>query len=172
MAKAKQKEKVKKQRDEIHGITIGNNIPHVLASELAAIRHPALRKDFLRRYAEGQLLQYELEAKEKQGRGPIVALVDISKSMDIQTPTGRRIDMATAIALALVDTASRQKRQAAVVFFNSSVQRTIEFKPGEKDLAKFIEVGTYGTSGGTDYSPALVEAMRLIKTTILSGFIN
>lgn len=160
LAKAKQKTKIKKQRDEIHGIQIGNDIPHILPAELATIRHPALRKDFLRRYAEGELLQYELQAKEKQGRGPLVALVDVSYSMK-----GERIDMASAIALALVDTASRQKRQAAVVFFDTEIKKTFEFKPGEKDLQKFIEIGTFDVGGGTDYEPALTEAQRMIGTT-------
>ncbi len=158
LARAKQRGKVKKGRDEIHSITVGNELQHLLPAELAALNHPARRLDFMRRYTEGQLLQYDLKSKEPQGRGPMVVLVDVSGSM-----SGQRIEWAIATALALVDTAQRQKRHAAVVFFNTQVMGQHHFKPHEKDAEKLAAVATMGVSGGTDYWPAFLVGLALIK---------
>jgi len=150
LARAKQKEKIKRDRDETHGITLGSDLSHILPVELAAIKNPLRKKDFYRRYTEKQLLQYELKVKEKQGRGPIICAVDISGSMG-----GQPLDWATAVALALVDTAARQKRQSAVIFFDTQVKKVIEFKPGERDLNKYADMASTGAAGGTAFDPPL-----------------
>jgi uncharacterized protein with von Willebrand factor type A (vWA) domain len=150
LAKAKYDQRVKKNRDEIHSITIGNDLGRVLPAELAALKNPVRRRDFQRRFLEGQLLQYELQANEPQGKGPMIALVDISGSM-----SGHPLNWAIAVALGLADTAARQKRQTAVVFVDTRVLKVIEFAPGERDPQKYIDMASTGTAGGTDYVPAL-----------------
>ena len=158
LARAKQKDKVKKDRDEIHSIKLGNDLEHVLPQELSALRHPVLKLDFYRKYNEKALLQYDLKVKEKKGRGPIVCLVDISGSM-----SGQPLDWAVAIALGLADTATRQKRKCKIVFFDTQIQRVVEFNAGEKDIHKIMEIASIGSAGGTDYKPALVEARESIE---------
>ncbi|MGB9661366.1 MAG: VWA domain-containing protein [Moorellaceae bacterium] len=157
LAKTRQKEKLKKERDELHGITIGADLGRVLPAELAMLRHPLRRLDFYRRFTEKQLLQYELRTREPQGRGPMIVLVDASGSM-----YGHKMDWASAVALALVDTAIRQKRRAAVIHFNTQIIQEVEFELGKKELEKFISVATVGSSGGTDYTPPLLRAVELI----------
>lgn len=158
LARAKQKEKIKRDRDEICGVTSGNDLPRILPVELANLRHPVMRLDFLYRYRQAQLLQYEVKTKEKMGRGPIICAVDISGSM-----SGQPLDWAIATALALVDTAARQKRQSAVVFFDTQVKKVIEFKPGERDLNKYADMASTGAAGGTAYNPPLNWATDKIK---------
>lgn len=158
LARASQREKVKKERDEIYSITVGGELAHTLPVELATLRHPILKLDFYRRFTEKQLLQYELEHKEKLGKGPIVALVDISGSM-----SGGRLEWAIACAMALADTASRQKRHFHIAFFNTKVKKEISFSPKEKNVQKLLEIATIGAHGGTDYSPALDKAMEVIS---------
>jgi uncharacterized protein with von Willebrand factor type A (vWA) domain len=158
LARARQKQKVKRTRDEIHSVTLGSDLGHVLPQELALLRHPVFKKDFRRRFVEGGLMQYELEANEPKGRGPIMALIDISGSM-----SGERLEWAIATALALVDTAARQKRKAAVVFFNTRIVKEVHFEPHERSMEKFLEVATMGTSGGTSYEPALMRGLELIQ---------
>ena len=158
LARAKQKDKVKKQRDEVHSIKTGSDIEHVLPQELAALRHPTLKLDFYRKYNEKALLQYDLKAKEPKGRGPIIALVDISGSM-----SGQPLDWAVAVALGLVDTAARQKRRSKVIFFDTEVKKEVEFAAGEKNINKILDIAETGAHGGTNYEPALSAAQKTIE---------
>lgn len=159
LARAKQKDKVKKNRDEIHSIKLGNDLTHVLPQELASLRHPVLKMDFYRKYTEKALLQYDLKVNEPQGRGPIVCCIDISTSM-----RGQPLDWAIATALSLVDTAARQKRRSKVIFFDTEVKKEIEIAPGERDIHKIMDIAQTGVSGGTDYEPALKAAKETIET--------
>lgn len=158
LARARQKQKVRLQRDEAHSITQGADLARVLPAELAALRHPLRRLDFYRRLTERQVLQYDLQAREPQGRGPIIALVDVSGSMN-----GQPLDWAVSTALALLDTATRQKRRFAVAFFDTEIKREVQFEPGERNAQKILDVATMGVAGGTDYVPALTRAMELIQ---------
>jgi uncharacterized protein with von Willebrand factor type A (vWA) domain len=157
LARSKQKDKVKKERDEIHSIKTGADLEHVLPQELAALRHPTLRLDFYRKYTERSLLQYDLKTREPKRRGPIIACIDISGSM-----SGQPLDWAIAVALGLVDTATRQKRRSKVIFFDTQVKKEIEFKPGERDIHKIMDIAETDTAGGTDYEPALLAAQKTI----------
>lgn len=159
LARSKQKDKVKKERDEIHSIKTGNDLEHVLPQELANLRHPILKLEFYRKYSERALLQYDLKTREPKGRGPIVALIDISGSMN-----GQPLDWAIATALALVDTAARQKRRSKVIFFDTEVKKEVEFGPGERDIHKIMNIAQTGTAGGTAYEPALMAAKKDIET--------
>lgn len=157
LARSRQKQRIQHERDELHSITIGNDLAHVLPAELAMLRHPLRRLDFYRKFTEGQLLQYELTARKSQGHGPMVALIDCSGSMQ-----GDPLDWAIAVALALIDTAARQKRRAAVLFFDTRVLKEIRFEPGERDTAKVLDMAETGVAGGTDYMPALNRAFEII----------
>jgi uncharacterized protein with von Willebrand factor type A (vWA) domain len=159
LARARQKHKVNRGRDEIHGITLGRDIGRLLPAEMAALTDPVRELDFYRRYNERSLLQYELKSKEKLGRGPMVVLVDISGSM-----SGQPLDWAIAVSLALADTAARQKRQTLIAFFNTRIIKAVEFAPGEKNIDKLVDISTVGASGGTDYTPALELALDKIRS--------
>jgi uncharacterized protein with von Willebrand factor type A (vWA) domain len=164
LARAKQKSKVKKGRDDIHSITLGNDLEHILPTELGALSHPLRNLDFKRRYTEGQLLQYDLQGKEKVGRGPMVANVDVSGSMtDRMSDGSTRLDWAVSIALALVDTATRQKRKSRITFFNGNIVNTVEFLPGERNVEKMLQVATTGASGGTNFKYPLEDSVRTIE---------
>lgn len=173
LAHAKASEKVKSRSDEIHSIELSGDISRMLPSELAAgLASPSRerRLDFYRRFAEGQILSYELMADEKQAKGPIVAAIDCSASM-----SGHNMQWAIAVALALVDLASggganaSDKRPAALVFFNESVKKTVRFAPGERDPYKLLEVATTGASGGTAYEPAIKQVFALCEESAHQG---
>jgi uncharacterized protein with von Willebrand factor type A (vWA) domain len=159
LARAKQKDKVKKERDEIHSIKTGADLEHVLPQELANLRHPVLKLDFYRKFNERGLLQYDLKTREPKGRGPIVVCIDISGSM-----SGQPLDWAIAVALGMVDTAARQKRRCKVIFFDTQVKKEVEFKPGERDIHKIMDIAETDTAGGTAYEPALLAAKKDIET--------
>lgn len=159
LARTRQRQKIAKERDELYSITVGKDLAYTLPSELAMLRHPMRRLDFYRRYTEGQLLQYELVRKERLGRGPIVAMIDCSGSM-----MGPRMDWATAVALALFDTARRQKRKVAVVFFNSRIVYKANLDPKDtKNPKTLLEIASVGAGGGTDYDPPIQWAISTIE---------
>jgi uncharacterized protein with von Willebrand factor type A (vWA) domain len=160
LARSRQKNKIEHARDELHSITTGNDIQHMLPSELAAIRHPVRKLDFYRKYTERTALQYDLKSKEKKNRGPMIIAIDTSGSMN-----GEPLEWAIATALALVDTATRQKRRAKVMFFSTQVIKRMEFEPGEKNIEKLMEMATVGTGGGTAFEPPMAEALEAIQTT-------
>lgn len=158
LARQRQRDRLKRPPDELHSITIGGDLQHVLPAELVALRHPRLRLDFLRRLQERRLLQYQMRTRETQGRGPIVCCVDCSGSM-----RGHPMMWAAAVTMGLVDTAVRQRRRTAVIFFNTRILVEEEFTPGERDAEKFITIATQDAAGGTSYVPPLARAVELIS---------
>ena len=159
LARGRQKSKLRHRQDEIHSIGLGADLAHVLPVELAGIRHPLLRRDFFRRFTERQLLQYELQAQEPVGLGPMIACVDCSGSM-----SGDPLDWAIAVALGLVDTAARQRRAATVITFDTRILQEIAWAPGERNVGKLLQLASQGAAGGTDYQPPLQRAWELMST--------
>ncbi len=157
LARARQKSRVKHERDEIYSLTQGADLDRVLPTELAALGHPSRRLDFFKRFNERGLSQYDLQAKKALGRGPIIACVDVSGSM----MQGDRMAWAVGTTLALLDTAIRQKRRMTVIFFDSQVKKRIDFD--KTDIGKMMEVATMGsTGGGTSFDAPLQEGFNII----------
>lgn len=159
LARSRQKGKIKSKRDDIHSITLGNDLTYTLPAELTTLNHPLLKLDFFRKYTESELLQYELKTKEPQGRGPMIAAVDVSLSM----ADDGKLDQAIAVAMSLVDTASRQKRPASLIFFNTAIVKEIEFLPKEKNVEKYLQIAEIGADGGTEYAPPLKRSLEIIQ---------
>lgn len=155
LAKARSKTKANHSRDEIHSITLGNDLEHILPAELAQLKRNRL--DFYRRFTEKQLIEYELKAREPQGKGPMVILVDCSGSM-----AGHRFYFAAAVSMALVDLAQKEKRQSRIIFFNTRNIYEIEIGPKEKSLETILEIARIQPDGGTRYEPPLEEALRIL----------
>lgn len=157
LARAKQRARIRRGKDEIHSITLGADLGHVLPAELVALGHPLRRLDFYRRFTERQLLQYDLRSKERVGKGPIVLLLDASGSMR------ERMDTAVALAMALVDTAARHGRWCRVIPFNAKVLPSITWAPKERDVNKILKLASIGAEGGTNYWPAFQAALRTLR---------
>jgi uncharacterized protein with von Willebrand factor type A (vWA) domain len=161
LARSRQKEKVKARKDDIHSITLGNDLSYTLPVELAAMNDDVLELDFFRKYTESSLLQYELKDNTPKGQGPIIAAIDISGSMEENS----KLDLAIATALSLIDTASRQKRKAYTIFFNGEIKKELEFLPREKNIEKYLEIAQIGASGGTNFMPPLKRSLEIIQDT-------
>lgn len=160
LARAARRESIRRAGGEIHSITVGSDLAHLLPVELGMLRHPLRRLDFYRRFLEGQTLQYELRHRERVGRGPIVCCVDVSGSM-----SGIREDWAAAVALTLVDIATKERRHAAVIHFDNTVQQVVHFRPGERNPVKLASICTGSSGGGTDFEAPLLEALRIIGSS-------
>lgn len=154
LARAKQGGSLKHLRDEFHSITIGDDLGRVLPVEFAALSGPLRKLDFLRRLQERKLLEYEVRPIQREGKGPVICLIDASGSM-----YGNPIEWAAAVGLALMDTARRQKRDFAAVYFDTQILAEFRFERGKAPPDEIFRFATVGANGGTDYEVPLSWAL-------------
>jgi len=133
----------------------GGDLGRALPSELAKLSHPLLRLDLLRTLLERQVLQYQVSGTEALGKGPLIVLLDKSGSMD-----GPRDEWATALALALLDHAQRDRRTYALLGSDARVKFETIVRPGEPlpEAGLFVEC-----AGGTDIALAIERGLEIIR---------
>ena len=160
LAIAAQAEKVERTPGQIEGIEIGSDLSRLLPIELAYARHPALRRDFYRRFAEKRLMQYRMRGRQKVARGPLVVCYDESGSM-----RGDKEIWAKAVVLALLFIAKQQKRAFAAVAFGSAHEIRIKqlSDPRKATMADVVEIAEPFFDGGTDFHRPLTEARQIIE---------
>ncbi len=148
---------------EAYDIERGAELGRLIPSELVALHHPGLARDFGRRLIEGELLQYRLRDDQQKGRGPMVVCIDVSSSMQ-----GDKELWAKAVSLTLMDIARRQRRLFRAVLFSSGdeslkvldLNRERRYQP---ELGKVLEMAEYFPGGGTDFERPLTRALELIE---------
>mgnify|MGYP001385376198 CR=1 FL=1 len=146
-----------KESTEQSGIEQGNNIERVLPSELVQYINPVTKNDFLKRYAEGQLMQYEQKGKQSLGQGSIVLCLDQSGSM-------RRLETKSkGFALALMAIAKKQRRNFAYIPFDSRVGNVMQFSKGRIKPNEMLKIAREFMDGGTDFKDPLQESLKIIK---------
>ena len=160
IAQKKQHQKVQYARTEIVGIEQGDDLPDVIPSEYGYFMHDndALKTLFMKRLSQSELLQYEMESKEPKAQGPVIVLIDCSKSMSGDPDTWSK-----ACALAMYSIARKQKRDFSVMLFNTAVTKSIVIKKGEHKAQDLIAILTAGTGGGTSFEIPLTRASELIQ---------
>jgi uncharacterized protein with von Willebrand factor type A (vWA) domain len=160
LARARQGGSLRHLRDEYYRTTQGQDLSRVLPVELSALTDPVRALDFGRRFLESQLAQYDVKPIQREGRGPILCAIDCSASM----AQSAKIEWASAVGLALVDTARRQKRDFGAVFFNRDIVAEFLFPKGQAAPADILRFAQVGPSGGTDFEPPLTWAMQQLET--------
>lgn len=152
----------KKQKTKYHeamergGVTLGNDIERLLPMELGLYTHPKTRKDFLRRFVEGQTMLYEQKGQEVLGKGPIIFCLDQSGSMwslDTQSK---------GFTLALMSIARRQRRDFCLILFSTSIQ-VYQYEKGEIKSSDMVNLAQTFLSGGTDFSMPLRTSLSTIN---------
>ncbi len=147
---------------EAYDIEQGADLGRLIPSELLALDHPVLMRDFSRRLLEGALLQYQLRADEQKGRGPMVVCIDVSSSME-----GEKELWSKAVGLTLMDLARRGRRLFRAVLFSSG-ERALKVldlnreRRYEPDLGKVLELAEYFPGGGTEFERPLEAALTLL----------
>ncbi|MEU8310319.1 VWA domain-containing protein [Actinomadura sp. NPDC048955] len=165
MASAERASKVKHAVGELVGTTLGDDVARLVPSELAALGVPALRADFAARLAEGRLMVYQTQGKERLGKGAIIACVDCSSSMKTADDDGiTREVWAKACALALLHQARASRRDFVGILFSSEQQtETFAFPaaqpPAISDVVDFAE---HFFGNGTDYATPLDVAADIL----------
>ncbi len=155
IAARKQRSKVKHGADEITDVEMGSELSRLLPVELAGLLNPRRKLAFLRDLIENRALQYKLEGTDSLGRGPLVVCLDKSGSM-----SGPSDIWATAVALALLEIAHRQRRHFAVLSFDALVKHEVIVRPGEPlpESALFV-----GCAGGTSIERVLRRSLEIIQ---------
>lgn len=155
IALAKQKAKVRHGADEVTDVELGSNVSRLLPSEMMKLAHQKLRLPLLASLTEGKAMQYRLEGKDSLGRGPLVVCLDKSGSMD-----GERDIWATAVALALLEVAQRQKRAFAMLAFDGVVKHEAVVTAGGQlpEDALFV-----ACTGGTNITGVIHRALEVIE---------
>ncbi len=163
LALAEQRRRVMQHHEEMYDVTLGNDVSRLIPAELFALRHPVLRKDFMRRFVEGKLLQYNLRGDEERGKGALVVCIDGSYSME-----GEKELWSKAVTLAMLDIATRQKRNFRAIHFGSKKDplTVMEFPKNEaqdKRIARIEQLAEYFIGGGTDFEKPLQEAIYSLE---------
>ena len=147
---------------EAYDVELGADFGRLIPSELLAMHHPVLRRDFHRRLLDGGVLQYRLREDEQRGKGPMVVCIDVSSSM-----AGDKELWAKAVGLTLMDIARRGRRLFRAVLFSSGdrdlkvidLNRERRYQP---DLNKVVEMAEYFPGGGTDFERPIDAAVELL----------
>ena len=160
IAKTSLKQKSKGEGGVIKDVRTGNDIVKMLPSEKGLLCNKATKALFKKKYTEKQCLQYEIENKKRKGMGPMIVMVDRSGSMG-----GSRISWAKAVALALLEVASTQKRNAYICFFDTQVKKNATwcFEKGAVKPNDIIDIAEQGTGGGTNFAVPVKKAMDIIS---------
>jgi uncharacterized protein with von Willebrand factor type A (vWA) domain len=162
----------------ISGVTLGNDLPRVLPSQLALLGNPALKVLVMKGLAERSLPQYKVEGKTPQGKGPICILADESGSMK-----GAGETWAKAAILACLQLGQKEKREVAVVMFNHGISdawiartngkvetlpstspKGATAKPWGKVIDLALELCTRHARGGTDFNAPLFWGLEYLES--------
>lgn len=162
VAAAKARSRVEPGVGEVHGIGHGglSDLARLLPSELVALRCRPLRRHFLARLLQGKALTYAMRGREPQAKGPVVVLLDESASMR----NSAKDIWSKAVALALLSTATKQKRAFHLVAFNGGIVRDVSIAAGKATPADIAHALDHRCGGGTDFDAPILRGIELIQT--------
>jgi len=162
-ARALRRKLYERSNSEMYEVGTGAELSRLLPAELVTLRHPLLRRDFMRRLLDGELLLYTLRAREEKGRGPMIVCLDGSSSM-----AGDKEIWAKAVTLTLLDIARRQRRRFRSIAFSSAETRLQvvdldRHDPFHVDMRLVFEIAEYFPGGGTDFEKPLSAALECVR---------
>jgi len=157
LAQSLQRSKATHGHDEMVGIDLGSDVSRLLTSELTMIAAGGEIEELaLARLVEGSSMIRHHQSIEKDGKGPIVLVVDESGSM-----MGQNVEEAKALALALYWIARHQKRWCLLVGYSGSCEPNyLTLPPKENKQSELIEWLVHFYSGGSNRDVPLVELPR------------
>lgn len=162
LAVALRRKSLERPSAEVHEVQLAGELARLLPPELLALRHPLLKRDFLRRLHEGRLLAYRLRGVDEHGRGPMIVCLDGSSSM-----AGEKELWAKAVALTLLEIARRQRRLFRVIGFSSRDVPlfVLDLNPREHHRVqeeRALDLAEHFPGGGTDFETPLDAALATL----------
>lgn len=155
---------------EIEQISIGNDLSHVIPTEIAMLSEPATEMMFFKKFAEQQLQIFankpamtaqdkqvqEHQTKPRLEMGPIIVSIDTSRSM-----TGRPEKLARSLLMQLLRLAKKQHRKCFVITFSVRAKALELTKPTNWSLLKkFLEEEFSGGTCGEQMLAAALDALQ------------
>lgn len=150
--------------EELVGITMGSDIDNVIPEEIAEFMDDDTEVVFLDKYTNGNLLQYDTQAKEPEGKGDMLAVLDESGSMVygqvMIEPRSSYLEASRAILFGLATIAKRDKRRLRVIRFDgAAIEQIFETMDDIMDFALNGPV----KGGGTSYDNMMTKVVDVMK---------
>ena len=157
-------------RSDIEGVTLGNDLNHLLPMEYCYLTDEALRPVFMQKFVEKRLQVFDSRSAEDSstlqkgrkpvsGQGPFVVCLDTSGSMQ-----GKRETLAKSALLAVAKLVDSTHRKCYVINFAEDIHCML-IKDLRTDLPLLADFLNYRFDGGTDMAPA-----QDLGTTPLKSF--
>lgn len=150
--------KTQSNGSSIHSVELGNQLESVLPSDKMKLNHSVLKKDFYQRYLSKQLIQYKKKKDKPRGKGPIIACIDCSGSME-----GDNELWSKAVGLAMLQLAKQQRRTFIGILYSNRLDYVLTAKNGNVDGNELLEFAEQFSGGGTEFRAPLKKAMEVIK---------
>jgi uncharacterized protein with von Willebrand factor type A (vWA) domain len=152
-------------REEVVGVRFGGDVRTALPAELGLLGDPDLEDLFYSRMVEHRLVSLELAGAgdegraEGQKRGPIIACIDTSASME-----GAPELAAKALVLAVCRSALPRGRVVHLLLFGGKGEKTeIRLRRGLGGLEGLLTFLEAAFHSGTDFDGPLVRALELLE---------
>ncbi len=160
------------QKSEIIGIRESDDLNAMLPSESALLADLDTEMLFYKKFAEKKLVTFDYQAKEsrvkeekkqvtkqkEKDKGPVIICVDTSGSMH-----GTPEQVAKILCFAILKVAMRDKRKCYLISFSTSIQ-TLDLTDLPNSLDKLIDFLNMSFQGGTDATPAIEAALKMLNT--------
>lgn len=159
LARNRSKTTVRGGIGETYGLDQGDDLARILPGELANLRHPILRKLVLAKILEKTALQYGMRGPQPMAKGPIIVLLDESSSM----LANEQDIWSKAVALAMLQTASIQKRDWCVITFNGYIRQCVILEKGCGSITDICSILSSTPWGGTNFTHPVEKAIEVIR---------
>ena len=157
IAARKQQEISKEAPASIYDISLGNHLPDVVKTQFLWLGAEETEDLFYGRFLTNRLHVTVTEGMKEVGNGPLVILVDVSASMN-----GTRECWARALIMAFMVKCQAEKRDLAVVYFNTEVTEQYHFKGGRCTREQLLECIMTPNGGGTDFEVAMEAGLKYL----------
>lgn len=159
-------------KSDLIGIHESDDLSSMLPSEMALLADPNLQSVFFKKFAEKKLQTYEYQAKmlsyreeefqdsrqkaKEDAKGPFIICVDTSGSMH-----GTPESVAKTLCFAILKIAIRENRKCYLISFSTGIE-TLDLTDLKNSLDKLIAFLSMSFHGGTDASPAMKAAIKML----------
>ena len=159
---------------DLIGIHESDDLSSLLPSETALLADETMQSVFFKKFAEKKLQTFEYQAKmlsyreaefqdkrqkeKEEAKGPFIIGVDTSGSMH-----GTPETVAKTLCFAILKIAIRDNRKCYLISFSTGIE-TLNLTDLKNSLDKIISFLSMSFHGGTDATPAMREALRMLTT--------
>jgi uncharacterized protein with von Willebrand factor type A (vWA) domain len=159
---------------DLIGIHESDDLSSLLPSETALLADETTQSVFFKKFAEKKLQTFEYQAKmlsyqeeefqdkrqkeKEEAKGPFIICVDTSGSMH-----GTPETVAKTLCFAILKIAIRDNRKCYLISFSTGIE-TLNLTDLKNSLDKIISFLSMSFHGGTDATPAMREALRMLNT--------